>query len=344
MRPCARTRCGGRWSITAATTVRKCERILAALCLAFLAAANTRAVIDRAVERAFAVPANASASLDVETFYGAIKITRGTGSAIHVVARETIEADSEAQADRELRNLDLHITDKTSPTSETVTVRAAFRRTVHWTWEKWPPLGLSFEIEIPERCQLRLVSREGAITVPAVQGDVEVRAQNGETFLGAITGAATVKSGVGNVIVTSCTGRLVIDAHAGNVSVGRLQSSAQIDAVGGTIEVQASHGDLRIHGDGADVQVGFVYPIRGDADVRASGGDLQASFETGVEAKLDVHASTFGQVRVRELELSYISGRPGDAHVTGTLGRSGPLLQLRAGGGNVRLRGVPAAR
>jgi hypothetical protein len=317
-------------------------KLFAAISLAALTATQAQAVIDRVVERQFSIPEKAVASLDVETFYGALKLTTTSDSVIHVLVRETIEVDNDEQADRQLRDLDLQIKDASSAKAEKVTVRAAFRRTVHWSWEKWPPLGLSFEIQIPARCELRLVSREGAITVPAVRGDVEIRAQNGEVFLGAVLGSATVKSGLGNVSVASCTGPLNVDAHSGNVLVGRLGSSARIDEVGGTVEIQASHGPLEVRGDGSDVYVGFVYPMRGDADVRASGGDVEATFESTVRANLDVHASSFGQVRIRDLDLAMTSGRAGDSHVVGTLGGGGPLLQIRASGGNVRLRGVPA--
>jgi len=302
---------------------------------------RAQAVIDRVVEKQFSIPANAAAALDVETFYGALKLTTASDAVIHVIVRESIEADNEAQADRQLRDLELQISDVASPTLEKVTVRSSFRRKVRWSWEKWPPLGLAFEIQIPSRCQLRLISREGAITVPAVRGDVEIRAQNGEIFLGPVSGSAIVKSGLGNVTVTSCTGPLRVEARSGNVLVGRLGSSAQIEAVGGAIEVQASHGPLEIRGDGSDVHVGFVYPLRGDADVRASGGDVEATFESALRANLDVRASSFGQVRIRDLELATTSGRAGESHVVGTLGGGGAHIEIRASGGNVRLRGVP---
>jgi|GEM_PF-1486288 len=341
--PCAPTPCDARWFITVATIVPKFESFAAIFC-ALIAAHEAHAIVDRVVDRQFPVPAHTLASIDVETFYGAIKITTTADPVIHVVAHEAIEADNDAEADRQLRDLDLQIAGVSESGAQKVTVRSAYRRSVHWSWEKWPPLGLSFEIEIPARCQVRIVSREGAITVPAVRGDVDVRAQNGDVFLGAVAGNAAVKSGLGNVTVTSCTGSLAIDARSGNVSVGRLQGEAKIDAVGGTIEIQASHGSLAVHGDGSDVRVGFVYPIRGDADVFASGGDVEASFESTVKANLDVHASSFGQVRIRELQLATSSGHAGDAHVVGTLGGGGPLLKIRASGGNVRLRGVPAVK
>lgn len=342
-RRCARTPCGVPSFTTVATTVRK-FRSAAFFFAVFLSATQARAIIDRVVEKKFAVPAGSTASLDVDTFYGPIKLTTTNDPTIHVVVREAIEAKDDAEADRQLRDLDLQVSQAPSAGVEKVTVRAAYRRTVHWSWEKWPPLGLAFEIEIPARCQLRLVSHEGAITVPALRGDIEVLAQNGEVFVGAIEGAVNVKAGVGNVTVTSCAGPLTIDARSGNVLVGRLQNSATIDEVGGTVEIQSSHGPLHVRGDGSDVHVGFVYPIRGDADVRASGGDVDASFESTVRANLDARASTFGQVRIRELDLNLTTGAAGDAHVAGTLGGGGPLLQIRASGGNVKLRGVPAVK
>jgi hypothetical protein len=78
--------------------------------------------------------------------------------------------------------------------------------------------------------------------------------------------------------------------------------------------------------------------------VGASGGDVEATFETTVRANVDVHASTFGQVRFHDLALATTSGKLGDSHIIGTLGGGGPLLQIRASGGNVRLRGVPAVK
>jgi hypothetical protein len=296
-------------------------------------------VVDRIVERRFAVGDHASLSL--ETFYGPVKVSVGEGAdaqLIRVTVRESIDANTEAEADRELKNFDLAIEEKTPGKIE---VRAKERRSIRWSWQKWPPIGLEFEVSVPRQCVLKIFSHDGAISVQALVGSVDLTNDAGPITVGMIAGNLSVKAARGDVAITGCSGELNVRAEAGNVMIGRAEGKTLVQGTNGSIEVQKSHGNLTARGDGSDLKIGFAYPINGDATVSAAGGDISASFEEKISADLAARASTFGEVRGRDLKMKITRGGLGKSSLEAQLNQGGPLISLHASGGNIRLLTVP---
>lgn len=307
--------------------------------VAAIGAEAEKGVIDRVVERSFTVGDRASVS--IETFYGPVRILRADSPQsreIKVIVRETLDADNEAEADRELKKFELAI-EETSPGE--IKVQARDRRSVRWSWQKWPPLGLDFEVTVPQRCDVKVFSHEGAIVIPALSGVIEAANDSGAITIGTIEGSATIRAGRGDAAITACSGELHVTALAGNIMIGRADGPTEVHGVGGAIEIQKTRGRLRATGDGSDLKIGFAYPINGDASVTASGGDIMASFEDKISARLSAHASPFGQVRGRDLKFAITSGELGKSSLEAQLGEGGPQISLRASGGNIRLLSVP---
>jgi hypothetical protein len=305
---------------------------------AFCAETGT-GVIDRVVERTFAASDHASISL--ETFYGPVKVFVGDPSSpaeIKILVREAIDADTDAEADRELRHFELSIEEEQAGR---VRVKARDRRAIRWSWQKWPPIGLSFEVTVPARCDVKIFSHEGAVVVPGVTGSVDASTDSGSITMGAVNGDVRASARRGDIAITAASGALEVSARSGNIMIGRADGPAEIRGVGGTIEIQRTHGRIRVVGDGSDLKVGFSYPFLGDAEVVASGGDIVASFEEKLAASLRARASTFGEVRGRDLKMEITRGGLGKSSLEAVLNGGGPRVSLTASGGNIRLLSVP---
>jgi len=295
---------------------------------------QARAAVERTVEKTFIVAAGVTLKLD--TCHGAIRIEPSTDNHLQVLVRETMNVPTEDDADRLQHHLNLTF----EQTPAQVSIKARFKRSVRWAWESWPPVALAYAIKLPRDSHLKLTTAEGDITVCSLKGNVQARAGNGAIFTGDINGSVSATSTRGDLSVTACTGPLTLSAQQGNVLVGRAHGITKINAADGTIEVQNARGPLFIKADAADIKVGFPHPLLAPAELRADGGDIEALFDPRCAANLDAHASTFGEVKVKNLALKIESGKPGTSRVRGTLNGGGPKLLLKASGGNIRLTGL----
>ncbi len=312
-------------------------RLFVFVLLVFFPLPQTHAVVERTIERTF--PVANRAIVNVDTFYGSIQVLPSDRSDVRVLIRQSLDASTDADAERQLRNFEF-VLEGTPDGRVTLAVRS--RKSVRWTWDKWPPIGLVIEISVPWKCDLDLVSREGPLMVGNLQGKVNLRAEQGPVFVAEVDGAVTIWSARGDVSVTACTGPLDITARMGNVVVGRARGGIQIFEAGGAVEIQAAHGPLRVHAAGSDLKVGFAHPLRGGAELRSSGGDVVVSFDPASAAVIEARASAFGKVSARGLQLAVRSGSLGSSRVEADLMSGGPRVVIRAASGNIRLLSVPS--
>lgn len=300
-----------------------------------LIAAPAFALIDRVVERTF--PASGPVILKVDTAYGAIQVKTSDEPEIKIAVRQSVDASTEAAADQLIaRELELEMT---ANEAHAVVVRARSKKSMHWTWEKWPPITMTIEVTAPKSCELNLVTRNGAISVGNFERNVTALTAQGAIFIGETGGEVSASSAQGDVSVTACARRLKIDARAGNVVVGRAFGPTEISGSGGAVEMQAARGPLRLTAEGGDVKVGFTMPLSGESDIRADGGAATVSLPLDAAATLDVRGE---KISARELMVSPKSGAVGAPKLQADINSGGPRIVVRASG-SVRLLGVPGA-
>ena len=300
-------------------------------------AAPASAVVERLVEKTFTAPAGVE--VKASTFSGSISVTSAETDEVRVRVRYTFDGDDEQAADAQLAKIDVGI----AQSKDAVTVEIKYRNALRWAWESWPPAAIAVEISVPLAVRLDLRTREGGITVGAVNGAVIARTLSGPVFIGEVAGAITASSERGDVSVTACSGGLQLETGYGNLLVGRAGGRTKLTGKGGAIEVQRASGPVFADGDGANLKVGFVHPISQASDLHASGGDVVVNFDPRSACTIDAGSSRWGNVRVRELSLSITKGGEGTPTLAGTLNGGGSAIKIRASGGSVRLNGVPAA-
>ena len=299
--------------------------------------APLHAVIERKVEQSFDV--GSRPALRVDSFYGTVNVREVAGAkSIGVVVIQTAATDIEADMDRRLGALDLKI-EKASDGA--VALSAQFRRSVTWTWENWPPVGLVFEVTVPTRCDVEIRTGDGQIVLGAVAGRVDLASESGAIFTKEIDGSVKARSRSGAIAITACTGAIDVVTETASITVGRAGGRTVLSSRGGYIEVQRAAGEVIVRGDGSNAQVGFVSPIREPADLSLSGGSLVMELENNAASTLDLRASRLGSVNLRgELPMEVQSGGLGKSTLQSTVNGGGPKLIARANGGNVWVRSV----
>jgi hypothetical protein len=314
------------------------RRTLTTLLVAFvILVASARAVTDRVIEKTFAT--HAGAIVHADTFSGGIHVTASGDTKVHVSVRQTVAADDNEAARALLAELEIVLR---QTNNWGVHLEVTPRRHMRWVWQNWSPAALAIEIAVPPRCRLELRTGEGAITVDSIAGNISATTASGTIFIGEIDGAIAAANGHGDISVTAATGGLSLTAKSGNILIGRSDGTATLAAVDGVIDVQAARGPVLARGDRSDITVGFVHPLREPSALETDGGDVTVCLDPRSGVSLDARSSKLGTVRIRNLEFTAAKGTPHKSAFVGTLNGGGPLVKIRAGGGNARINGVPS--
>ena len=292
------------------------------------------ALIERRVDRHFEI--SAVASLRIDTFSGSVHVNQGDSSAIEITVIEQCDVEKEATMEERLRNLDLRIEQKASE----VSITTRYHRHLAWTWQAWPPVMLTYEIKVPRRCDVEVITRDGSIVVGALQGRVSLTNESGKIFTGEIDGQVKARSYSGEIAVTACTGPVDVRTTSGNIIVGRAKGRTQLTSAGGYIDLQEAAGEVAIRGNGTDAKIGFASPIKAGADIATSGGNIVLTMDNTSACTLDLTSSVFGRVKARHITIVATSGGLNHSFLVGTVNGGGPRIVANADGGNVLVRGL----
>ena len=281
----------------------------AACALALLASSLPALAATATATRAWQFKPESNAGLAVRNFIGNVRVERGTTPGIHVTATTTIEASSQAEADRLVGLVEFRTADVGRGSRLDVRLlRANFPKvysekgaTGWWT--------VSYVEHLGERIQL--VGSPGA--APAVRVDLLIRAPAGadldvsNTFGDAVAhgysgklrldggsgllssaggeGELELDNGSGDAVVKGHRGRVGADTGSGSVSIADCECEISADTGSGSVKVAQGRGSVAADTGSGDVEIeGFAGPVMADTgsgSVKARG--LSAVRSLGVD-------------------------------------------------------------
>jgi hypothetical protein len=298
----------------------------------FAAPLILNAKIERTIEKTFTV--QPGGTLKVETSGGNVSVEPGSGDTVKVIAKEKIRADSEAEADQVLKDLELTIEQQ----GNDVTAIAKYHRGAG-SWGSWfgnTPVQVSFVVTVPSRYSTDLRTSGGDIAVGDLTGRMQARTSGGDVKLGNIDGTVDGGTSGGNVELRSCTGDTRLHTSGGNVRAEKIVGKADLGTSGGDIVVKLVENVLSAHTSGGDVEAGIGGALKGDCTLGTSGGDVKVTVDKAAAFRLDASTSG-GGVRADGLTITLDSGGSGRSHLSGKVNGGGPELKLRTSGGSIRV-------
>ncbi|MGH8197217.1 MAG: DUF4097 family beta strand repeat-containing protein [Steroidobacteraceae bacterium] len=305
---------------------------LLAACLPALAASAT-------VTRAWQYKPESVEGLAVRNLIGDIRVERGTQPGVHVTARATVEAGSQAEADR-LAGLVVYQTKDTGSSSrfDVRLPREHFPK-IYWTGGPAHWWTVSYVEHLGERMRLSgkrgeaiVVQVDLVIRAPAgakldvsnvfgesaaqgFSGDLKLDGGSGVLRSAAGEGRLELDNGSGEVVVSGHRGRVGADTGSGSVKITDCECEIVADTGSGSVDVQGGKGSVS-----ADTGSGRV-------EVQGFSGSFSADTGSGsVRAR--------GLRSVESLEVDTGSG---SVTVEGDLSALG-RLRIDTGSGSVSLR------
>ncbi|MGQ0430040.1 MAG: DUF4097 family beta strand repeat-containing protein [Gammaproteobacteria bacterium] len=314
-----------------------------AVALVLLAAVPPAQAASATVTRAWQFKPESSAGLTVRNLVGDVRIERGTDAGFHVTARATVDADSQAQADRLAGLIDYRTADAGAGSRFDVAFpREHFPKIYHsGSHTAW--WGITYVNYLGERIRVT-GDRDDA---PGVRVDLVIRAPAGarlevSTVFGdqsaiGYSGDLTLDGGSGHLRSTGGEGEVEFDSGSGPVEVDRHRGQVRADTGSGSVRISDCECDISADTGSGSVEVqggkGRVHADTGSGrvTVESFAGSIEADTGSGSVRGRDVSA-------VRELDVDTGSG---GVTVEGDLSAL-ERLRIDTGSGGVRLRSSAA--
>ena len=312
-------------------------RVTAALAL--LAASLPAGAASATVTRAWQYKPESVAGLAVRNLIGDIRVERGNTPGVHISARATVEADSQAEAERLAGLVDYRTRDTGAGSRFEVRFPREHFPKIYWTGGSAHWWTVSHAQYLGER--VRLSGKRGDAVV--VRVDLLVRAPAGaklevgnvfgdstaQGFSGDLTldggsgvlrstggdGRLELDNGSGEVLVSGHRGRVAADTGSGSVKITDCDCEILADTGSGSVDVEGGKGSVS-----ADTGSGRI-------EVQEFSGSLMADTGSG-----SVHAR--GLSNAERLDVDTGSG---DVTIEGDLSALA-RLDIDTGSGSVDLR------
>jgi DUF4097 and DUF4098 domain-containing protein YvlB len=281
---------------------------------------SAQAKIVRNVEKTFAV--QPGGNFKAATSGGDIVIKTGAGDQVRVIAKQTIRASNDAEADELLKKLELTIAQEGN---DVVATSKYASKIGGVSFGIWPPVSVDFEVTLPASFNVELKTSGGDIVCGDLQGKAAANTSGGDVMLGHIGGEVQVHTSGGDIVLEQAAGSAKLHTSGGDIKVGSVLNTLDASTSGGDVSARLSGG------------------LKGDCSLSTSGGDIRAVVDDNAAFQLDASTSG-GDVEAYHLTLTIERGGHGKSKLAGKVNGGGPILKLRTSGGDIDIKGVPAGR
>jgi hypothetical protein len=291
-----------------------------------------QARIERTVEKSF--PVNGTGVLRVETQGGEIRVTPSSDSVVRVTAKQTITADTDAEADELLKQLTLTF----EQSGNDVRVFAKYAaKPAGFRIRSWPPVHVGFVITVPASFATDLNTSGGGITVGDLDGKADVRTSGGGIKLGKMGGPVDARTSGGSITLAEARGPVELKTSGGSIFAGRVAGPADLSTSGGGIKIESVASSVRAHTSGGSIRASIAGTLKEECSLSTSGGSVDVTVDKAAAFQLDASTSG-GGVNAPGLALTSERSSRDRGKLAGAVNGGGPLLKLRSSGGGITVR------
>jgi hypothetical protein len=258
-----------------------------------LVPATAYADIERRFERTFKVSPNTTVSVNASG--ASITTETGPRGSVQFVVTQTVEVDSESEADRALERYNIAATERGNEV----------KLTVEQDSDSWrnnrgrPRVRMSVRAVVPENVTLELQTSGGSITV---------RGERSATLHAETSG-----------------GSIVVDGGRGAMDVA---------TSGGSIKVSRALADLNAETSGGGITVDYVGTEARAVNLDTSGGSIRVGVDARARLDV-VASTSGGRVSVEGLPLATNSTNRRQTRISGAINGGGGRLRASTSGGSV---------
>ena len=243
----------------------------AAAALALLTASLPALGASATATRSWQFKPESNAGLTVRNLVGEVRVERGTAPGIHVTANTTIDAASQAEADRLIKLVDFRTSDVGAGSRFDVRLPREHFPKIYWEKGASGWWSLSYVEHLGERIRLT-GSRSDA---PEVRVDLVIRAPAGATLAvhntfgdasaNGYSGTLRLDGGSGQLTSTGGEGEVTLDNGSGTVTVSKHRGRVVADTGSGSVKISDCECEIVADTGSGDVDVAdYAGPFSAD--------------------------------------------------------------------------------
>jgi len=281
------------------------------------------------------------AVLHVESRSGTVAVESHPHQKIIVEAIVHVWSDHPAEADEAAALVDRGID---QDDQQRVIVRApSLPQSEGWSF--WGKRGarVDYNIRVPLRTAVRVLSRSGRVGIARTEGRVHVESGSGRVALEDITGDVAVVARSGSLSIRRVRGIVTAESRSGRVEVRDVIGKTTVQSRSGAIEIREIAGDLEARGHTGSIVLEAVHGavlarahtgvvryagrVEGDIAMSAHTGAITLAVDPAQPFFLDAESDT-GSVR---------SELPPRRNGVAVPSAGGPKVRLRTHTGSIRI-------
>jgi hypothetical protein len=278
-------------------------------------------------------PVQPGCTLKLDSYRGSVIVTESDEPVVRVSIHMEIGSDTEAEGDRMRAGLQLDV--KAADNTVTIFARNPKETRARWVWQEDKQIDLTYRITVPRRCNVDVKVINGNVAIGNLDGRLAAWVENGDISFRQVGGQVEAAVERGNITVSRCVGALTARVLQGVIRTGSIGGAADLKNASGNVEILQAHGPVKAIAEAGDVIVGFPRRIGGEVELTSRGGNVLAKIDPRAAGRI-VATSVWGEVHCK-LPVTVESGTNGRSRLTAQLNEGGPVLTLRASGGNVRV-------
>lgn len=297
-------------------------------------------------ERSFQVTPGGRLTIDADR--GSIEIRTADRNLVDVKIERKVKKDGKWSVEEVLE--DFAITFDHS--EDGVTIRAKYDRKNLWRWNRERNrLRIKFLITVLQRYNVDLKTLGAGISVADLEGEVRSQTSGGNLRIGKIKGFVWGQTAGGNIKLEGTEGDADVKTSGGGITIGSVEGtvgaktaggSIRIDKAGsvnartsgGSITVEEVMGNIKAKTAGGSIKTYISRQPEADCSLETAGGNVTAYLLEDIA--IDVEARTSGGQVLTEVPI-IVQGKISGNRLQGVINGGGPLLKLRAFGGNIHL-------
>lgn len=239
----------------------------------------------RTVTAEFETPEKAV--LHIEARSGAVSVTTHGRACVRVEAIIRIWADAESEAAEAAALVERG----TSQDEQRRVIIRAPSLPQSEGWSFWGKRGarVDYNVMVPRRTAVRVLSRSGRITVTGTEGRVHIESGSGRINLGDIAGDIEVVSRSGSITAERVTGDVTLEARSGRIEARRIDGKLGVQSRSGSIEVREVTGDVEIKAHTGSIA---IEGARAGVAARAQTGAVRCTGRVGGDITLSAHTGS----------------------------------------------------
>ena len=220
---------------------------------------------------------------------------------------------------------------------DNVTIEAEYKRGSNFWGGNKNNIQVEFQISVPEKYNLDIVTGGGSITVDSLEGDIDASTSGGSLNFKQIKGSVHGRTSGGSINLKKCEGFADVKTSGGSINIGHVKGDVDARTSGGSIDVDEVLGLINASTSGGSVTAHITGQPSDDCRLTTSGGSVNVYMNEKVNITLDAKTSA-GYVET-DFPVT-VRGKLKKSMLRGEINGGGPELYLRTSGGNIHLYSI----